>query len=251
MRLPKDLQSVIAKQHPVLGAHQTFVSGTGAFCSRAGVTLVELLVVSTIMVLIAAIGLPTLQLVRQREKENRLKEILTYVRSSGIGVGTPRYTIEAYSANNAEFSSDGYRNFMIRKIMGQIGISGFTYANASYAIATGTFHGTIYPASPPAVIYALGQSTSFPTAEPPAETVVTVPVTQRFIRNIPPHPFEDWYPNAHWEFKAATDTNAAGPWFDWPSTFDTPAWPADATGVIDIKSIGAGIAINGEKMDSW
>ena len=230
------------KQYPVSAIDETSVAETGVSRPRAGVTLIELLVVSTILVLIAAISLPILQLVKQREKENRLEEILTYVRSSGIGVGTPRYANETYTKDGIEFSSDGYRNFMVRKIMAQVGVGTpvFTLASASYAIATGTYHGMIYPASPSAIIFSLGKSTTIPSGDDGSN--ITIKITQRFIRTIPPHPFEDWYPMAHWEFKVATDTTI---WYA------SETWPVSAPGVSDIKSVGAGISLSGENTDTW
>lgn len=227
---------------------------------QSGVTLVELLVVSTVITLIAAISFPVLQIVRQREKENRLKEILNSVRKNAIGLGVPA---SSKDFQDISFTSEGYRNFIIRKLMNAVGDQTILASEAAHAIASGTQLGTIFPASPSSVINPMGYVVLLATG-PNAPDPYPITITQRFIRGIPEHPFKDWFPNAHWEFKAvATDAGATrGPWYTLSATyteFDIERgmytaipWPgSNATGVIDIRSMGAGIALNGSDTSQW
>ncbi|MDD2998263.1 MAG: prepilin-type N-terminal cleavage/methylation domain-containing protein, partial [Candidatus Riflebacteria bacterium] len=52
---------------------------------RSGVTLVEILVVSVVMALMAALAFPVYKVIQQRDKERRLKKILTDVRAAIFG----------------------------------------------------------------------------------------------------------------------------------------------------------------------
>lgn len=204
-------------------------------------TLVELLVVSTIIALVAAISFPVLQIVRQREKENRLKEILNAVRKNGIGLGVPAY---ANSYQDTSYTSEGYRNFVLRKMMFEVASNtsnpaSFSYASASFAIASGTKWGTIFPVNPNCLVNPMGYVASMPSDN--SNNVFLATITQRFIRGIPENPFVDWFPNATWQFKCAT-TN------QW---YSSATWPVAATGVLDIRAASASYSLNGQDMSTW
>jgi hypothetical protein len=201
------------------------------------------MVVTTIIALLAAITFPTLQLVRQREKENRLREILRYVRTQGIGLSASMSN--AGSDNNLSGLGSGYRNYVVRKVFAQIDV-----ASAALALkegSSGVASGALYPLNPAKLVNPLNEQVKLPMGyHLGLVATVTVTIKQRFIRNVPPHPFLDWYPNAHFEYKAVNTTSVPP-----GSLFTAEAWPADARGVIDIVSRGAGLAINGENTDDW
>lgn len=195
--------------------------------SRRGVTLIEILVVSAVIALMASMILPVSQIIRQREKENRLREILSNTRSA-IDTG---------------HELPGYKNFVSREIIRLEATS----ASESYALSWASASGLLYPPSPSLLV---GRVAIASISDGPGHTL-PVPINRRFLRRIPPHPFADWFPAAHWEFKAvATDAFAGvGPWY---SSAPTDPWNnAHATGVIDIRSVGAGIGLDGTLTDGW
>jgi type II secretory pathway pseudopilin PulG len=199
---------------------------------RTGVTLVELLVVSTIMVLIASLTLPVSQIMRQREKENRLRDILRQIRDQGIGLGA---------------QMDGYANYVSSQI------NMLASDAARYALATATSNGLLYPRNPSMLENPAGEVLKIATDS--SGGLFTLRIPGRFIRKVPPHPFIDWYPGAHWEFKAvATDSTAGLGTTIWWASASTAPWnqvPPDATGVIDIRSRGAGLSLDGTNTDDW
>lgn len=195
---------------------------------RAGVTLVELLVVSTIMVLIASLTLPVSQIMRQREKENRLRDILRQVRDQGIGLGA---------------QMDGYANYVSMQI------NTLASEPASFALASATNLGLLYPRNPTALENPAGEILNIATDSTGGLLTITIP--GRFIRKIPPHPFIDWNPGAHWEFKAVA-TDATVPGQVWFASAPADAWSSNhASGVIDIRSRGAGLSLDGTNTDDW
>lgn len=206
------------------------MAGVMEYRGRAGLTLVELLVVSTILVVIASLTLPVSQIIRQREKENRLREILRQVRDQGIGLGA---------------QLDGYSNYVTSQI------NRLASDAARYALATATYHGKLYPRNPSMLENPTGAIVSIATDS--VGGLLTLRIPGRFIRKVPPHPFVDWYPGAHWEFKAiATDSSAGlGSTIWFASAAGDPWNTAKATGVIDIRSRGAGLGLDGTNTDDW
>ncbi|MBI3038937.1 hypothetical protein HYY75_07810 [bacterium] len=187
----------------------------------SGISLVELLVVVAVTALLTTIVYPTTQVLQQRDREHRLKKVLKNVQSKGI---------------------DDYTNYVVAKIKS----SGLTADQEAFAIASGAAMGLLYPLKPRDLEKSVGTRLYIPidSGFPAPLSSVTVTIERRFIRKVPPHPFISWLPNSHWEFRAATETAAGGPWFA------SSSWPAiDATGVIEFKSVGAGITLNGGNSD--
>ncbi len=204
--------------------------------ARSGITLIELLVVSTILVLIASLTLPVSQIIRQRDKESRLREILRQVRDQGIGLGT---------------QSGGYANYISYYLNTAVDPALPTEASRSYAISSGIQLGLSYPRTPTLLENPIGQVLKIPTDGGTGSVTVTIP--RRFIRKIPPHPFADWYPGVKWEFKIIASDPGAGLgaqlWF--ASAAGDPWNTGKASGVIDIRSSGAGIGLDGTNTDEW
>lgn len=212
--------------------------------SRRGVTMVEILIVSVIIALLSAVSFPVYKIVQQRVKERRLKTILLNVRAAIAG---------SKSQKNSKIWKEGYRCYVYRRGSEEIwelhqdNLQQFHEAK-QYFINDGTQNGMFYPLSPSHMIanqpYAIAIATG-----PVAGDQIILEVQQRFLRKVPPHPFKGWYPNARWEFKPVVNAAAGGPTY--------ASGPADpwnvglATGVVDIVSRGAGIALDGSKTDDW
>lgn len=197
--------------------------------NRAGVTLIEIMIASIVIGLIAAISFPTYKVVQQREKEKQLKQVLAQVRSAITG------TKRQYSNRNF---SEGYRSFVIKK--GNLKIA--QDAETARKIFAANIATQGYPLSPSHLIKSDAYNIEIATGTESGENV-TISVDRRFLRSIPPHPFQSWYPSARWEFRTAANPN---------ETVASANWIIDDhKGVIDIVSRGAGIALNGSRTDDW
>ncbi|NCB37221.1 MAG: type II secretion system protein [Erysipelotrichia bacterium] len=212
---------------------------------RSGVTLVEILVVSVVMALMAALAFPVYKVIQQRDKERRLKKILTDVRAAIFG---------SKSQQSSLSFTEGYRTHLRVR-----GIALIEAAHSGYgmeeteAVAISNFvdnlttHGLGYPLTPSHLVANTTYYVTVATATVPttAGDYVTIPVDRRYLRVIPPHPFQNWYPNAHWEFKPATTTTGL-------TSLASASWNSNtATGVADIVSRGAGISLDGSNTDAW
>lgn len=202
--------------------------------AHRGMTLVEIMVVSLIISILAAMSFPLFGIIQQRERERRLKLILNNIHSSIYGSSQYR---------EGRIYTEGYRIYAIGKIYEEVDAQGDPIASAEFAIASGSKMGLLFPIDPMKVENSNGVSFKLPTDESGSD--VEIAINRRFIRNIPPHPFKGVVPEAHWEFRAATTTYP----IEW---FASESWPYGfATGVIEIRSTGAGIALNGENTDDW
>ena len=221
-----------------------------ALRNKSGVTIIEIMVVTTVIAILAALSFPAFKIMQQREKERRLKDILLTVNGAISGCKTARA---------GKLYSEGFRNYVKRKGFEKIEEAYPTDMTAQHLakkrfINNGIKEGRFYPASPTALIFGKPfqiKISSSTTATPlaPASELVTITVDRKFIRHIPPHPFSDWYPNAHWEFRAAEpiggNTYASGPVLP-------DAWSdGTASGVMSIVSRGAGQALDGSNTDNW
>jgi len=213
--------------------------------SSRGMTLIEVLVVTAIMGLIAAIMVPMYQIVQQRDKEARLLEILNDV-NNGIQDYRTYVIKQGYAKIEAAITDEKKRT-----------------AAKDTMIASGAKFGYLYPIHPGKLLNPLGDTfeiSTGPTAYDAAPGSVTIVINRRFLRRIPPHPFKLWYPNAHWELKeVASDTTFlpnTGPWRAWESGYGIATWmgwPTNnkATGVISLRSRGAGLSLAGDNTDDW
>lgn len=209
---------------------------------KSGITLMEILIVTVIIGLMAAISFPVFKIVQQRDKERRLKKILYDVRAAISGSKSPQAVTEF---------TEGYRTYIRVK-----GIAAIEDAylpdieNASPAISVFIKNlgseGLGYPPSPRALIstgYTVRVATS---TSDPTNDYVDIHVDRRLLRSIPPHPFKSWFPNAEWRFIPATDTAQA-----FASSTTDPWQLGTYYGVADIVSRGAGIALDGSATDDW
>lgn len=212
--------------------------------SRHGVTLIEIIIVSTVIALMSAISFPVYKIIQQREKEKRLKNILLDVRAA----------IACSKSQNSGMSwEEGHRNYIYRhgvqKIWDMHQTDPVQFQTArSFFVASGTQQGLFFPLNPSKIVFSQPYTVTIATG-PAAGDEVQIKVEQRFLRRIPPHPFRNWYPNARWEFKPAVNAAPGGPTY---ASAPTDPWNTGlATGVIDIVSRGAGMGLDGSNTDDW
>lgn len=208
---------------------------------KSGITLMEILIVTVIIGLMAAISFPVFKIVQQREKERRLKKILYDVRAAISGSKSPQGITEF---------TEGYRTYIRVKGIAAIEAAHPLPDTATPAISVFIKNlgseGLGYPPSPRTLIssgYTVRVATS---TSDPTNDYVDIHVDRRLLRTIPPHPFKSWFPNSEWHFKPATDTMQAF------ASSTTDPWQAGTYyGVADIVSRGAGIALDGSSTDDW
>ncbi len=209
----------------------------------AGVTLIEILIVTVIIALMAALAFPVYKIVQQREKERRLRTFLNDMRAALVGRKS-QLSITSFD--------EGFRTYIVQQAQQKIfDLHPGSNASATAAMATFTLNiakfGTGYPPSPlhlASTGYEIEVGTG-PTTVPDSQTgSVTIKIDRRFIRRIPPHPFQNWYPKATWKFRPAVPQGSA------PISLED--WdPAVHKGVMDIYSSGAGMALDGSNTDEW
>ncbi len=207
---------------------------------RQGVTLVEILIVSTIIAVMAALSFPVYKIIQQREKERKLDTFL----------GNFRAAIHGYQANNNNRNriknfQEGYKGYILQRGISQIEDAHPLPADkATLNAALKTFidnaieNGLAYPETVwhltplrlPHTVHIATDPTAVDFATTP-ELYASVIVDHPFLRSIPPNPFQDWYPGSTWTFKYHDTVNA--------------------TGVMEIRSSGAGYALNGENTNDW
>lgn len=212
---------------------------------KSGVTLVEVLIVTAIIAMMAAISFPVYKIIQQREKEKLLKKYLLDMRSAinGYqGAGSRGQSVRI------KYFNEGYRGFIIERGINEIydKNTGSTRKQAVRTfLASGTSEGLFYPKT---IRHLTSQEIPFDvkiaTGTPPLADpgdYVTITVDRPFLRHIPPHPFQDWYPGADWAFKFLNPPGG-------PSTIGT-----EGTGdyIIDVYSQGAGSALDGSDTDDW
>jgi len=218
----------------------------------AGVTLIEILIVTVIIALMAALAFPVYKIVQQREKERRLKKILNDVRAAISGGKSQLSTVSFSEGMRTVVRVQGIEKIKSAHNLGHP-VEG---AIASAAISSFTLQlvqkGLGYPPSPFHLTY--GQSydleiatgpTSHPSSDPGS---VTVKISRRFLRSLPPHPFQGWYPNATWTFRPAYSNPVN------KTPVSSYTWNNDGVtryGVMDIYSSGAGMALDGSNTDEW
>jgi len=219
--------------------------------ARHGVTLVEIMVASTIIVLLAAVSFPVYKLIQQRDKENRLREALDNMRNSIYG---------NIVANANRTFNKGYRLYVINELANQIDLATITESTRKDALATGILdlvtRGLDLPYCPASLTGRSPLSISFTVATGPSisiPTAGTAAITGKriFLRSIPPHPFVGWNPNARWEFEPAFYSGAPNTTHITLTATSAADWTGIATGVKNIVSRGAGMALDGSNTDDW
>ncbi len=202
-----------------------------------GVTLVEILIVSTIIAIMAALSFPVFKIVQQREKERRLKKILHNFRAAIGG-----YQAGNKNTQRIKHFQEGYSNYV--RINGLRQIEDANSNAETQKLAKKTFikeamkNGLFYPRTIwhltpvqlPHEVHIATDSSAGDYATDPGK-YVTINVTCPFLRGIPVHPFQDWYPAATWTYRYIDATNA--------------------TGVIQVNSSGAGHALDGSFTNDW
>ncbi|NLF97583.1 MAG: type II secretion system protein, partial [Candidatus Riflebacteria bacterium] len=184
---------------------------------RSGVTLVEILIVTVVITLMAAVSFPVYKIIQQREKEKRLKKILNEVRSA---IGCRKSAL-----SNRDFV-DGYRTFVRNYGLTHIN----DQASRTYFLRAINRDGYGYPGT----IGSLTSPTMFSFEAPIGDGAsITIVINRKFMRprntadGLPPHPFQSWNPNVAW-IKVLKNGH-----------------------IIDIKSEGAGMALDGSLTDDW
>lgn len=194
---------------------------------QSGVTLVEIMITTIIIGLVAAISFPTYKVVQQREKERHLRKTLHEVRSAILG---------SKSKQSNSLFIEGYRDYIIKKGLFQIDND----ADRKLFLANIATEG--YPLSPSHLVANAPYELSFILSDTPLRQV-EIQIDKKFLRVIPPHPFISWYPSARWEFRTLSDPS---------KTVASSAWnQLQHLGVYDIVSRGAGLSIDGSNTDDW
>ena len=242
--------------------------------NKRGLSLVELVVITFVIAIIATMAFPTYKIFQQRSKEKRLKKILTEVRAAINGTK---------SHNSSNDFEEGFRTVArlngLKKIDSVAGVRGWNYpatlpdaAKEVKQKCIGAFiskfsEGYGYPKSPkdiwdpnPVAMFpetlsgfcpGTGDDTNF--NEMP---LGDMPLGRPFYRNCdissgPVHPFHDWYPTVEFKYVPVIDNNpsplGAYTFEQWYSDDYNPG----LKGVKDIVSRGVGIALDGSNTDDW
>jgi len=178
---------------------------------RSGVTLVEILIVTVVIALMAAVSFPVYKIIQQREKEKRLKKILLDMTDAIAGSKS--------LLSNQEFEI-GYRTYVREYGLALIPKSKQAYFLKRIAQDGYGYPGTIASLTSPPFSF------DVPISDTPGD-VVTIKIDRKFMRHLPPHPFRNWYANATWTYKLQNGR------------------------IKEIKSKGAGLALNGSNTDDW
>ena len=229
---------------------------------KKALSLVELVVITFIIAVIATMAFPTYKIFQQRSKEKRLKKILTDVRAAINGTK---------SHNSTNYFEEGFRTVARvegMKIIEKVASDTHWDSNTKqkcinlFIAKIGEGHG--YPKSPKDIwsnnpsaefsVVLTGFNDSNPSESLP---ITSIPLNRPFYRNCdvssgPVHPFHDWYPEVEFQYVPATDTHLvitqdSYTYNEWYFATNTPY----LKGVKDIVSRGAGLALDGSNIDDW
>lgn len=214
---------------------------------RSGVTLIEILIVTVIIGLMASLSFPAFKILQQREKERRLHKILSDVRAAIAG---------SKSQQSTTSFTEGYRTYVRVRGLQAIDDAHTVINDPTGAIASGaiaSFVGNLadqglgYPLTPSALIY----NPKFPVASITVATATTgsvnIKIDRRFLRSVPPHPFKNWYPTAEWYFRRAKPIDPVSE----NNYLASGSWAVTDVGITDIVSRGAGMGLDGSNTDDW
>ena len=230
---------------------------------KKGLSLVELIVVTVVIAIAATLAFPTYTIFQQRSKEQRLKKILTDVRTAING---------SKSNNSTNSFEEGFRT--VARVRGLANIEEYAGVHGWDSLPNGSIirencvgifismfsKGYGYPKSPDD-IWSPTPKADFPNAisnfnpDDPSEVLVLdetdFNLGRPFYRSKPVHPFHDWYPTADFKYVPATDTNPLPlgeyTYEQWYSSEYNPG----LRGVKDIVSRGVGMALDGSNTDDW
>lgn len=214
---------------------------------RQGVTLVEILIVSVIIAIMAALSFPVYKIIQQREKERKLQKFI-----DDVSVAIHGFQANNNNRNRIKNFQEGYKGYILQRGISLIEDANPVKATQNAAIKTFVdnaiseglaYPETIWHLTPlklPHTVRIATDAAAVDYATNP-EMYVSIVVDYPFIRNIPPHPFKDWYPGATWHFKY----------------LNPPGGPAttgpDGSGdyVTQMVSVGAGTALDGSNTNDW
>lgn len=229
---------------------------------KKALSLVELVVITFIIAVIATMAFPTYKIFQQRSKEKRLKKILTDVRAAINGTK---------SHNSTNYFEEGFRTVArvegMKIIENAAAIRDWDSNTKQKCInlfiaKIGEGHG--YPKSPkdiwsnnPSAEFSV-TLTGFNDADPSESlSIPSIPLNRPFYRNCdvssgPVHPFHDWYQTANFAYVPATDTNELNrlPCYTYEQWYSDDYNPG-LNGVKDIVSRGVGLALDGSNTDEW
>ena len=241
--------------------------------NKRALSLVELVVITFIIAIIATMAFPTYKIFQQRSKEKRLKKILTEVRAAINGTK---------SHNSTNDFEEGFRTVARVKGLELIEIRGGnkgwnntgTLPDSAKDVKQKCINAFIskfsegygYPKSPKD-IWSSNPVAVFPetlTGFCPDTgndelfnklSLGDIPLKRPFYRNCdissgPVHPFHDWYPSVEFHYVPVVDNtgNASG------TTYTYDGWEANKDfliGVKDMVSRGVGLALDGSNTDDW
>lgn len=225
--------------------------------NERGLSLIELIVISVVIAIVASMAFPTYKIFQQRSKEKRLKKILTDVRAAISG---------AKSHNSTTDFQEGFRTIARVKAMEEIvkfsnenSWNKVREQNCLSAFVAEIGRGYGYPKEPKDIwsfspIAAVPSPLSYKDenavdADFYFSNSGNLKLEMRFYRNNPIHPFHDWYPECHFAYVPVTD-NSSDPKKDY-SIVEWEARKSDLLGVKDIVSRGAGLSLDGSNTDDW
>ena len=242
--------------------------------NKRALSLVELVVITFVIAIIATMAFPTYKIFQQRSKEKRLKKILTEIRAAING---------SKSHNSTNEFEEGFRT--VARLKGLQRIEDTASGSVSWPLAfvpaikqncISSFNalfseGYGYPAGPndiwsqnPTAVFPEKLSGFYPDISPFDEVILgNIPLERPFYRNCnrsseegiasgPVHPFHDWYQTAEFRYVPATDTNELNklPDYSYDQWYSNDYYPG-LRGVKDVVSRGVGLALDGSNTDEW
>lgn len=231
--------------------------------NKKALSLVELVVITFVIAIIATTAFPTYKIFQQRSKEKLLKKILTDVRAAING---------SKSHNSTTEFEEGFRT--VARVMGTLHIEKVANMNAwdpqakqncisAFVAEFGKGNG--YPKAPDD-IWKQNPVANFPAkltgfyddgVNPPPELVLgNFTLNRPFYRKKPVHPFHDWFQTANFEYVPVHDginpgSGATYTYEEWKRLCPDDDPDPKLIGVKDIVSRGVGLALDGSNTNDW
>ena len=230
--------------------------------NKRALSLVELVVITFVIAIIATMAFPTYKIFQQRSKEKRLKKILTDVRAAINGTKSHNSTTDFEEGFRTVARVEGMK--IIEKVASDTGWDLNTKQKCINLFIAKIGEGHGYPKSPrdiwsnnPSAEFSV-TLTGFNDTNPSDFLFIdSIPLNRPFYRNCdvssgPVHPFHDWYPTVEFRYVPATDTHPvitqdSYTYNEWYFATNTPY----LKGVKDVVSRGVGIALDGSNTDEW